>query len=29
MIRQVIGKTARQVGERVQKLIDAGYIKYD
>lgn len=29
MIKQVIGKTARQVGERVQKLIDAGYIKYN
>lgn len=29
IIKKVIGKTARQVGERVQKLIDAGYIKYD
>lgn len=28
-IKILIGKTARQVGERVQKLIDAGYIKYD
>lgn len=28
-IKQVIGKTARQVGERVQKLIDAGYINYN
>ncbi len=29
IIKKVIGKTARQVGERVQKLIDAGYVKYD
>lgn len=28
-IRKIIGKTARQVGQRVQKLIDAGYVKYD
>ena len=28
-IKLLIGKTARQVGERVQKLIKAGYIKYD
>lgn len=28
-IKQIIGKTARQVGERVDKLIKSGYIKYD
>lgn len=29
LIRQIIGKTARQVNERVEKLIESGYVAYD
>ena len=29
MMRQITGKTARQINERVQKLIQSGYVAYD